>query len=141
MPNPTRTQRDRETLSSDRKAFIGQGREIPSKSRFAQSKNTTDVNIGRPAGWTELVESTQRALDNINRSITQLSSRVEKYRDQDGRLTFGGLAEGSVIGYNLAPAVVEELQRIGDAIGENGCLEDGTFASKTNEEWKKLHRV
>jgi hypothetical protein len=91
------------------------------------------VNIGQPSNWGELISNVQIALNNISTFLTEFSSRTERYKDQDGRLVLGGLGDGAVVGKNLAPAVVDELQRIGDAIG-------GGFTSKTDEEWKNLHR-
>ena len=127
MPAPTQIQRNRRTQSMDRKGLSGRGREVPTKLRYAQGKVNIDANIGNPRSWPELVRNTQRALDNIVEYIEEFVARTERYKDEDGRILFGGLARGSVDGGSLAPAVVDELQTMGSTL--------------TDEDWKNLHRV
>lgn len=141
MPGRTQQSRDRGKFGMDRKSLDSrQVRQDPA-SRNYNVGVTLDADIGNPSNWSELVDNVQRALDNIVEYLLVVSERETRFKDEDGRIVQGGLGESCIIGINFSPAVVTELQRIGDAIGANGCLEDGTFVSKTDEQWKRLNRT
>ena len=127
MASPTQVQRNRRSQSIDRKGITGRGREIPTKLRYARGRSNIDVNIGRPQNWGELVTNVQQALDNLVEYLVELTSRTDRYLDEDGRVLPGGLARGAVDGGNLAPAIVDELQTMGSTLSD--------------EEWKNLHRT
>lgn len=127
MSAPTQKQHSRRRQSMDRKGLASRGRPVPTKLRFVRGQVNIDANIGEPKNWSELVRNTQKALDNIVSYIEEFVTRTERYKDEDGRILFGGLGRGAVDGGSLAPAVVDELQTMGSTLSD--------------EEWKNLHRV